>query len=433
VAPGRSHIVEASLDLAWSHWTGLGVRGTATPPETAVDPEALLCFSAALFEHDPRLRDEVIDWCRQFRDRLSRPRLTRLRGAFEPSITAKLESFEKLLIEDSRASGKSRLDHLDLPARALLRLRCAFGASARAELLLALLTQWPDSAGPTAHELSEVGYSKRNVALMLDDLVLAGLVATSIDANRVRYRLVDAAALRRLLGRLPETSGRWHRRLPIIASFVELAGRIAHKSPEIQAIEARRVLQSHMHSITTLGLREPEVELAQDYWRSLQSWLVGVLMTEPRTRRLRRMIEGEWIVPDRDVDRPQRPSSAVLPALSAEPERDASFVCLDLVQAPTVTPPNDWTWIVLSDAATSVYSHTIAMTAGQPRLFATWDHGDLRVYEAKLVPSLPPGKIRLLYGDEAAARAREDLPAVQIRLTLAETPDRRRVKRRSRG
>ena len=38
-----------------------------------------------------------------------------------------------------------------------------------------------------------------------------------------------------------------------------------------------------------------------------------------------------------------------MPTLSADPERDASLVCLDLVQASFADNPYDWTWVALSE------------------------------------------------------------------------------------
>src|SRR5689334_5939663 len=107
MSSGRDLLVEASLDLAWSHWVGLGVRGTARPPRSAVDPEALLYFTACLADHDPRLRDEVGDWWKQFQRHISRPRLTALAGRFGASITAQLEKLQRSFTSKTSTSEKS--------------------------------------------------------------------------------------------------------------------------------------------------------------------------------------------------------------------------------------------------------------------------------------------------------------------------------------
>src|SRR2546428_260977 len=69
-----SHKVETALtDLAWQHWTELGVSGwrlreRQRPAEVdvAIDPEPLIFLTAAVAGIDPRLRDEAIDWCVTF-------------------------------------------------------------------------------------------------------------------------------------------------------------------------------------------------------------------------------------------------------------------------------------------------------------------------------------------------------------------------------
>src|SRR5262245_6470277 len=142
VARAKERLIQAALDLAWSQWTGLGVRGTAAAPETAVDPEALIYLTSSLATYDPRLRDEAADWWRRFQHHVSRPRLGRLAQQFDPQVVSAFEALEASMATRPTTSGKSRLDRLDHPARALLRLRCVFGANARAEILHALLTQW---------------------------------------------------------------------------------------------------------------------------------------------------------------------------------------------------------------------------------------------------------------------------------------------------
>jgi hypothetical protein len=90
--------------------------------------------------------------------------------------------------------------------------------------------------------------------------------------------------------------------------------------------------------------------------------------------------------------------------------------CLDLVQVPTVSPPNDWAWAVLSVAAKNVYSHTIGLDRGEAWQFATWEGNTHTIYDAEYDEPIRFEKIASVYGDEAASRARSDQPAVQLRL-----------------
>ena len=124
-------LIDVALQLAWSHWVGLGGRGTAHPPVTAVEPEALRYLTATLVDDDPRLADEVRDWWRQFNRHVSRPRLTALSNRFDGVVVGKFKAFLEDLERDGKTSGKSVLDRLDQPSRSLLRLLCAFVANAR--------------------------------------------------------------------------------------------------------------------------------------------------------------------------------------------------------------------------------------------------------------------------------------------------------------
>lgn len=177
MASVRDPFVDAALALAWSHWTGLGVRGTERVPDTAIDPEALIYFTMSLAPHDARLLEEISGWWARFQRHISRSRLRNLARAFDSSLVERFHSIESNITKTPPAASKSSLERLDLPAHALLRLRCIFGLNARAEVLLALLTQWGEGgSGTTAAALAEVGYSKRNIAVVLEELHLGGLV-----------------------------------------------------------------------------------------------------------------------------------------------------------------------------------------------------------------------------------------------------------------
>jgi hypothetical protein len=97
---------------------------------------------------------------------------------------------------------------------------------------------------------------------------------------------------------------------------------------------------------------------------------------------------------------------------------DREFLCLDLVQVPTVEPANDWVWAVLSTAATTTYSHTIGLNHREPWRFVTWSFGKQRVYAVEYAEPIVRKRISQAYGKVAAERARSDQPAVQLRLRL---------------
>ena len=409
----RGVLVDASLDLAWSHWVGLGVRGVARPPDTAVDVEALSYFTAYVADHDPRLRDEVADWWHQFERHVSGPRLNAMAHSFgDLEWKAMVLSFPSA----KKLSGKSRLDRLDTPARTLLRMRAVFGANARAEVLLEMLTSSSDE-GWTALALSEIGYSKRNIAMVLESLALGGLLTATNESNRVRYRLTDRQALARILAPLPQLSGQWHLRLPIVARFLVLASRIERKDAVTQGVEAQKLVAKLQPELIAVGGLPKLPNAAVDtYWSALQTWLAEHLLAEHRDSRrdVPRTLEGLWFGPgDTEARALVRPDGAVLPRLSTDVGAD-ELLCLDLVQVSTISPSNDWTWGVLSRAATGTYRHTMGLDRGETWRFVAIGSGD--VYEVSLDEDIPPERISKLYGTDAAARARADMPAVQLRL-----------------
>lgn len=417
--PAHSLIIEAALDLAWSHWSGLGVRGVVAPPDSAVDPEALLYLTACLADHDPRLGLEVADWWSRYHQHVSRPRLKALARRFSDPVVRRFKAFAAWLEEPRHVSGKSSMTHLETLPRALLRLRSAFGPNARAELLLELVSRRDQPHfSATARALAEVGYSKRNTVDTLEQLRLAGMISVTSEANRARYRLADADALTALLPPLPQRWSGWHFRLPVVASFVELAGELRGRDAMVQAVEARKALAALQPLIERAGISiRPPAGVAETYWGALQRWAVDVVVTEqPVEVRLNGAIRGVWIRPGAPVVRPLRYGNAVLPRLDATADGPPTMQCLDLVQAPTSASRHDWTWAVVSTAATKVYEHTIGLDRGEAWRFATWDFGDQRVYDVRYAKPIAHGRLATTYGESAAERARPDYPAIQLRL-----------------
>src|SRR3989339_2166034 len=86
------------LDLAWSLWTELGVAGTIRNHQnTLILLEELILFTSVVSEEDPRLRDEVIDWCVKFHHYISISRLKSLFGDFEELVKVPFSQFSSTL------------------------------------------------------------------------------------------------------------------------------------------------------------------------------------------------------------------------------------------------------------------------------------------------------------------------------------------------
>jgi len=415
-------IIDAALGLAWSHWTGLGVRGSVAAPDCAVDPEALIYLTAALADLDPRLWDEASGWWRQFSQHVAATRMTRLAVRFDAKTKARFDALSDAAAGAGvpRAS-KARLDDLEHPARSLLRLRCAFGTNARAEIVLGLLTDWADlKDGVTTLTLSEVGYGKRNVAVVVQDLAMAGIVVATPDANRTRYRIARPDVLRSLLAPIPRGGGRWYLRMPLIARFVQLAERLRGKDPLVQAVEARKLLTDQESEVVALGIALPRLSTAETFWDEVQQWVIDALIRLPGrdARALDGQLSGSWLGPHDEARPHASPTGAVLPPRGVDVARARELTCLDLVQVSTIDPPGDWTWVVLSEAAVDVYQHTTGLARGERWRFVTTVGGVDRTYVARLAPALPHAALVRDYGRDAADRARRDRPAVRLVLSL---------------
>jgi hypothetical protein len=298
-AMSNDPLIEHAIDLAWSHWTAIGVSGVVPPTTAAVDPEALIPLTAALDEYDARLHDEALDWCVQFGARyISTARLRNVLRRFDDDTRRSFAGFAAIVnahggarwptdaaARPFRPSGKSRLESLDHPARSLLRLRVAFGTTARAEILLALLTDRSGSVWTPTARFADLGYGRRNVAAILDDMTAGGLLETKRIANANAYRLRNAAALAALVAPLPDHSSDWHIRLPIVAAAVHLAKRMSRKSLTIRAMEAARFAESYRASSEPLDLPPLAIGKPDMIWERFSRWVAdSVACDAPPTR-----------------------------------------------------------------------------------------------------------------------------------------------------
>lgn len=130
-----------------------------------------------------------------------------------------------------------------------------------------------------------------------------------------------------------------------------------------------------------------------------------------------RMIEGLFVGPGQRVGSiPREFLNAVLPTLTADPDRDAEFLCLDLYQRVTEGQPRDWEWRVISETGRYAWGHTVGLDLGETWQFTTWAYGAPRVYSVVLAPPIAYDDIVAVYGSEAATRAWSDDNAMQLKL-----------------
>lgn len=249
-------VEELGLELGWSLWGELGVRGVVRGrhEQWSIDPEPLIAFTARMADSDPRLRDESIDWCIRHERYVSRARLRGILRRSDPHTQRAFGPYAATLaVHTGRAwpaatqpvpyhpTGRSSLNPLTNPALIRLRLRALFGVGARAEILHAFIAQ--PHAQTTAADLARLtGYTKRNVTEELDRLALAGLLQVAAPTNQFLYRLQNRAALLELVGQRPRWFPSWEPTLRVVAALLDMARATEKESPAVQAIEAEKLL-----------------------------------------------------------------------------------------------------------------------------------------------------------------------------------------------
>ena len=237
----KQELLDSIFTLLWKQWTQFGVAGAVNSKDDLVlDPEALLIFSAHFARYDQRLYDLVIDWLQCNGESINLPRLKALLKRFPHAdrnslgfITAsvkwkKWNAFAKSLLpkdagvetmffendfvphpdETALRYGLKRNQYVPgnkvMPfstkgnASLLLRLRGAFGMSARAEAILTMLNKEFCRIQDVA---DAGGFSWKAASDVLDELCTSG-VAVTLDKNKRgrTYFLKDVSTMRSLFG-----------------------------------------------------------------------------------------------------------------------------------------------------------------------------------------------------------------------------------------
>ena len=237
----KSDLLDSILELLWRQWTQLGVAGAVNiKDDWVLDPEALLIFSAHFARYDQRLYDLVIDWLQCNGESINLPRLKALLKRFDHAdrkslgfIAASVKSkkwqplAKSLLPKDSGVEtmffgnefvpkpdetalryGLKRNQYVQsnkvMPftstgnASLLLRLRGAFGMSARAEAILTMLNKEFCRIQDVA---DAGGFSWKAASDVLDELCTSGVAVTLDKSKRGRtYFLKDTVAMHTLFG-----------------------------------------------------------------------------------------------------------------------------------------------------------------------------------------------------------------------------------------
>lgn len=239
-----------AVELAWRHWTALGVAGVAPLPEVAVDLEALIAFTPFIAAQEPRLERECVDWCTRIGpDTVSISRLRQVARLMPARFESAAHDLPGLAIaasssprSDAGLSNKSRPPRLAHPSLIQLRSRRIFGLGARADILVALAMRGRGAEPVRISAMVSAGYTKRAVAMVIEDLTAAGLLEKLSSHGAAGYKLSRPAPLRALLGPWPKKVPRWPERLALVATVLEVWRQHGARAPSTHAIELAKAL-----------------------------------------------------------------------------------------------------------------------------------------------------------------------------------------------
>ncbi len=279
------------LDLAWSLWTELGVAGVYRKHQQfLIAPEELILLTSVLGSRDPRLRDEAMDWCSRNHQWIAVSRLKTLAKAWENLVAepfslfaATLNALTKanwpLFIEVSprpfKASGKSQLPNFENPALLLFRLRALFGVGARADVIAFFLAQ--PKTDYAISDTTEIGYTKRNLADVLEGFALAKIFETFKARNQSRYRFRQHNSFVALLAPLPQFMPSWRHCLEVLLTLRACIQRVENKSEATRVIEIRNVLSALQPLLRRLKWKPPSLNADfQVYWKTFSEWIMDI-------------------------------------------------------------------------------------------------------------------------------------------------------------
>ncbi|MBS0615537.1 MAG: hypothetical protein JSR58_03175 [Verrucomicrobia bacterium] len=277
------------LNLAWSLWTELGVAGNVHHHQKhLILLEELIIFTSCLSEIDPRLRDESIDWCSKYHHFISISRLKALIENFEESAKELFSNYASSLNNVSQArwpvfvpskplqielSHKSILRPRESPALLSIRARSIFGTGARADIVVFFLTH-PDKDYSLA-ELSMIGYTKRNLAEVLDDLHFGDLFHKYMLRNQQRYRLAKNEPLTQLLKPIPPHTLPWQTIFQILLALRAVIERTQNYSPSSKAIEIHNCLKKYEEVLALWGCNPPSLQNDfTAYLKAFNQWIL---------------------------------------------------------------------------------------------------------------------------------------------------------------
>lgn len=280
------------LSFYWGVWSELGVSGWGrTHNNWAIDPEPLIVFSPCALQREPRLRDEVIDWCSANWRHISTVRLRHLLsnnkaedtpawGEFAATVNQSTGLGKWPLSTEPREfarTGRSSLRPLPEPSMVYLRMRSIFGLSARTEVLRYLLfTRERSTAAMLA---SQTNYAKRNVADACESLVQSGVLKSKLVGNRLYFMLANDNELAAFLGPAASVTPDWPALLRVCNKLIRWTESIAGADDRVITVATHNAFNEIQSDLETLRISNPDHPAGSRFTSTWMSWASSLAKT----------------------------------------------------------------------------------------------------------------------------------------------------------
>jgi hypothetical protein len=307
----REEVRDLILDMLWSLWAELGAGGwERRHPATAVDVEPLIMATnhPRLQQLDRRLLEQALDWSIANVRLVSAVRLRNLLKDFPPQLAESFGAFAATVRGEANANwpgdgtalrarsavspfarDRAPMPDLTRPSLLQLRLRAAWGVSARAEIIRLLLGE-PSSFLSVSELAGGAAFGRDNVADAVEMMARAGIVRERGTGGSRRYQLAkrEPGAMRdhdpwvALLGPLPETFPDWAARFRIMLAVLDFA-HAELPDPLVRAAEITRFRREHATDMARNSIvfairrpgpsaEEPNQDFEEESLRLLRDW-----------------------------------------------------------------------------------------------------------------------------------------------------------------
>lgn len=244
----------------WRQWNALGATGGASDaPRTTLDPEALVLASTLLLDRERRLGDFLLWWANTGACLLSVQRTRSLLKVLPGTAAESRAPFAASAVQagdrrwkslagprglDARPGKGTAAPMLTTPAALVLRLRAAFGVSAKADVIALLLGL---ERAATVRDIAEAaGYTTVAVRSALSEVALAGF-ATETGATPTAYRATRREAWTELLNAPPLAWGFWAERYAVLLDIAAWGAQAEARgwSAYVASSKARDLTERH--------------------------------------------------------------------------------------------------------------------------------------------------------------------------------------------